>query len=761
MTLKTSWIKKTFLFLTVFIFLAGVSGGVLTYLYYKERIEPELPDVKSLKNFKPSIISKLYDDKDNLVTNFYLEKRIWLKVEDIPAIVKEATIAVEDSNFYSHGGIDFLGIIRAAVTNFFAGSIVQGGSTITQQLSKTFFLSPERTIERKLKEVFISFAIEENFTKEEILELYLNQIYYGSGAYGIEAAADTYFGKHVSELNLAEVATLAAIPKAPSNYSPFRDYKRSKKRRAHVLKRMLDSGYIKIKQCEKYSKAKIKLVNLAKESNNAPYFVEHVRKDIAERLGTDKLYKDGLSIYTTLNRELQISARNALKRGLRELDKRIGYRGAKEIIDKWDEEPIEGEPKIVDATVISVEKEYAELKIYDEIPATLSLKESDWARHPNPNSHYLYSKLKDLRKALHPKDKILVSVVNDKVRPIEVKLEQEPEVEGAIISLDVKTGEVKAMVGGYDFNKSQFNRATQAQRQIGSAFKPIIYAAAIDKGFSPASVIIDAPIIINGWKPENYGKKFYGPTLLRKALQHSRNVVTVKLLQEIGIQTVHDFAMMLGIHTEIKNDLSIALGSTTLSLIDITNVYAIFARGGWSLKPIFIRYIKNRNGITIENNMMREKVLSIAPETAYIITTMLQSVVKHGTGRKVADLGHNIAGKTGTTNDYIDAWFIGYSPEIATGVWTGYDQLKPMGRGEAGSRAALPIWKEYMQQALKDVPDRNFPLAENLVFRNVDESTGLLAPYGSKNAYMEVFKKGTEPKKFTSSDLEETSGGIH
>ena len=766
MVVKSLYIMKKFLKkLFIFCLYLGLGGAligvVLGVMYYYQKIDPILPDVRALKDYKPSIISKLYDNKEDLVTVFYLEKRIWLDGKDIPAKIKEATIAVEDSNFYQHGGIDFLGILRAAITNFMAGYVKQGGSTITQQLSKTFFLTPERTIERKLKEVFISFDIEKNFTKEEIIELYLNQIYYGAGAYGIEAAARTYFGKTVATLDLAEIATLVAIPKAPTHYSPFKNKRKSLDRRRHVLKRMVETGYISKRDAKKYGKKRIELIDLVKESNNAPYFIEHVRRDITTRFGTDKLYREGLHIYTTLDQRLQNVARNSLKRGLREVDKRIGYRGVNMPQEKWEENPIPGVLQVIEATVQAVDRNKAEVLLYESIPAVLPLKNAKWARIPDPEKPWYNERIQNLTTVLKVGDKIAVSVSDDAQRPLEVRLEQEPLVEGGIISIDIPNGEVKTMVGGYDFNRSQFNRAVQAKRQIGSGFKPIIYAAALAKGYSPASVIVDAPVIINGWRPENYGKKFYGPTLLRDALAHSRNVVTVKLLQEIGIKYVIDFARSLAITDNINKDLSIALGSTNISLLDATNVYATFARNGKYKKPIFIRYMKNRDGKIIEDNREQEEVQVIEAETAYMITSMLKSVVQQGTARRIRDLGHNLAGKTGTTNDYIDAWFLGYSPDIATGSWVGFDNTKPLGKGEAGSRAALPIWKSYMKEALKEVKSRDFPLADGLVFRYTDKKNGLLADFDNKSAYMEIFKAGTGPQEYSTEKTETTVEGLH
>ncbi len=752
-----SFLKRAFLFLFQVIFflflLGGIASAVLGYLYYQKEIAPSLPDVRVLKDYQPNVVSKLFDDEHHLVSKFYIEKRIWLDRHDIPPLFKKATIAVEDSNFYQHGGIDYIGILRAAITNYLAGHYVQGGSTITQQLAKTFFLSPEKKIKRKIKELFIAFDIEKNFTKEEILSLYLNQIYYGSGAYGIEAASQVYFGKHASELNLAEIATIAGIPKAPSHYSPLKDKKRSYKRRLHVLRRMAEVGFITKKEAREAGRQKLRLSRASQKEQAAPYYVEHIRRDLAERYGTEKLYKDGLLIYSSLNSGMQKMAQIAIKKGLRALDKRIGYRGANVPLEKWEEKPYPG-LQVLEARVEKVSKQEAAVRIYGRIPAILKLKHNRWARTPDPSRNTRYGRQDDLRKVLHADDKIFVSVLNDTTRPIEVALEQEPNTEASLLSIDVQSGEVKAMVGGYDFHRSQFNRAIQAKRQLGSAIKPIIYATAISKGYGPASMFLDAPIIIGDWKPENYEKKFYGPTLLRTALKKSRNVVTIKLLQEIGFTPVVHFARSLGITSDIKKDLSIALGSSTISLFELTRAYSVFARGGKYKEPSFIRYIENRKGKVIEDNRNRPEEQVIEPETAYIIANMMQSVIRSGTGVRVKKLHPYLAGKTGTTNDYIDAWFMGYTPDVVTGVWTGYDTFTTMGKGETGARAALPIWKEFMSYALPHYPVRDFPPADHLEYTYIDKTNGLLATPDNPNGMMEIFKEGTSPTEFSSGNNE-------
>ncbi|MBT3857230.1 MAG: PBP1A family penicillin-binding protein, partial [Nitrospina sp.] len=705
----------TFYSFTLFCLVAGFAGAGFIYFHYSQ----DLPDVRELKNYHPSTITQVYSQRNEKIAEFYIEKRIMTPLENIPKSLKQAALAVEDSNFYYHFGIDPKAIFRAFITNLKAGRVVEGGSTITQQLTKTLFLSRERTLPRKIKEAILAIRLELVFTKDDILEMYLNQIYYGHGSYGVEAAARTYFGKSVADLTIAECAMIASLPKAPNHYSPYKDPKRARKRRNHTIRRMDYLSFITQEEAKAAMDEEFNLSKIKDMLNKAPYFVEHIRQILQEKYGSSKLYRGGLKVYTTLDIDLQESAQKAVKSNLRIADKRYGYRGPlgnldlsqgalaiQEALIKMNHFEKGGgivEGKIIKGVVIAVnEKQVSVLLGPDE--GTIDILDMDWARPPNPNLDGRWAKIKRPGKALYPGDLIWV-------KPLRVMggglgwalaLEQEPKVEGSLVSLDPKTGQIKAMIGGYDFAKSEFNRAVQAIRQPGSAFKPIIYAAAIKDGYSPSSIIIDSPIIFkekenafDKWKPVNFEEKFYGPTSLRTALTHSRNVVTVKLMQSIGIKGTINLAKSLGITSNMEPNLSISLGSSGLTLYQLTSAYSAFANNGTLIKPSAIRNIQNRKGEILYASSP-EITQPISSGTAYTVTSLLQSVVEHGTGKKVKALNRPVAGKTGTTNNYVDAWFMGYTPELVTGVWVGKDKDESLGRNETGSRAAIPIWLQFM-----------------------------------------------------------------
>jgi len=748
----------TFYSLTLFCLIAGFAGASFIYFHYSQ----DLPDVRELKNYHPSTITQIYSDGDEKVAEFYIEKRIMVPLEDIPLALKQATLAVEDSNFYYHLGIDPKAIFRAFITNMKAGRVVEGGSTITQQLSKTLFLSRERTLPRKIREAILSVRLELVFTKDEILEMYLNQIYYGHGSYGVEAAARTYFGRGVADITIAECAMIASLPKAPNHYSPYKDPKRARKRRNHTIRRMSYLSFITKSEGESALNEEFHLGEVTSMLNRAPYFVEHIRQFLEEKYGSSKLYRGGLKVYTTLDMDLQESAQKSVIKHLRIADKRYGYRGA---LDNWDlsrgelsiQEALikmnrfkEGEGitagKIIKGVVVSVnEKQVSVFLGPDE--GTIDIRDMNWARPPNTRLDGRWARIKRPSEALHPGDLILVKPL----RILEgslgwaLALEQEPDVEGSLVSLDPKTGQVKAMVGGYSFAKSQFNRAVQAIRQPGSAFKPIIYAAAVKEGFSPASIIIDSPIIFkekedafDKWKPVNFEEKFYGPTSLRTALTHSRNVVTVKLMQNIGIKGTIKLAKSLGITSNMERNLSISLGSSGLTLFELTSAYSAFANNGTLIKPRSIRSIQNRKG-EILYTAKPEITQPISPGVAYTITSLLQSVVEHGTGKKVKVLNRPVAGKTGTTNNFVDAWFMGYTPELVTGVWVGKDKDEPLGRNETGSRAAIPIWLQFMQEALANKPVTNFQMPSEIQYLKILPETGELTSFGEPGSQFEIF----------------------
>lgn len=757
---------KWSLILTVIMMLMGATAMVGVYFYLVD----DLPKITSLKDYQPSIITTVYSDDNRKIAEFYKERRIVVPLSKIPIQLQQAFIAAEDARFYKHQGIDFFSIVRAFIKNLEAGTIVQGGSTITQQVTKSFLLTPERSYKRKIKEAILAYRIDKTFSKEEILYLYLNQIYLGHGAYGVEAAAENYFGKSVSELNLAECAILAGLPQAPSRYSPFRFPERAKQRQIYVLNRMLAEGFIDNTEVS----AAIDVEMDIKPRRNwyieeVPIYTEHIRRYVEKKYGPDALYTQGLKIYAAVNIEMQKAARKQIEKGLRDLDHRLGYRGpedhlAPEEIETYSEKiqtslqetPL-AEGALTKGVVIDVNDKAGTATVrMGEARGVLSLEDIRWARKPNPKLAYYQTKARRVSQVLKTGDVIQVKLgeQNEKTEVWPLALEQTPEAQSALLCIEAETGLVKVMVGGRDFMQSQFNRAIQSRRQPGSAFKPIIYAAALDKGFTPATTIIDSPIVFKDevndftWKPKNYGKKFYGPTLLRTALAKSRNVVTIKILQEIGIDYCIDYARKLGIQSEMPRDLSIALGSSGVSLLELVNAYAVFANQGYLVEPAFITKIEDRDGNILEEmNPSRERVID--KSTAYIMTSLLESVVKEGTGHRAKALKRPVAGKTGTTNDLQDAWFVGYTPRFISGVWVGYDNGRTLGKGETGSRTASPIWLGFMDAILKDKPVQMFQVPEGVVFAKIDAQTGLLPIPESPKTRFECFKEGTVPTETT------------
>jgi len=750
-----------------FIFL--VSAGVVCFGIYLYMIEG-LPKISGLTDYNPPIITTVYSDDSRKIAEFYNERRVLYELSDIPKMLQDAFLAAEDARFYQHKGIDFVSIMRAFLKNLKAGAIVQGGSTITQQVTKSFFLTPERSYTRKIKEAILSYNISKKFTKKEILYLYLNQIYLGHGAYGVQAASENYFGKSVNELNLAEAAMLAGLPQAPSRYSPFRFPEKAKQRQIYVLNRMLTEGYITNIQA---SEAINKILDIKKRRNwyieEVPYYTEYVRQYIEKKYGKEALYEEGYEIYTAVNIEMQKAARAELKKGLKFIDKRQGYRGPlKHLEDEEIEayskkitEKLQGTPpaagSILTGVVISINntENYATIRI-GNVLGLLKIENMRWARKPDPDIPYYRAKVHHPGEVLKIGDVISVKI-NKYIEDMtmwDLSLEQTPEVQSALLCMEAGTSHVKVMLGGRDFKSSQFNRAVQSKRQPGSAFKPVIYAAAIDKGYTPATVLIDSPIVFYNpnddftWKPKNYKKKFYGPTLLRNAIEKSRNVVTIKILQDIGIDYIIEYAKKIGISSPLSRNLSIALGSSGISLLECIQAYSVFCNSGYLVQPVFIRKIIDRNGNVVEEaKPAREKV--IEKNTAYIMTSLLEGVVKHGTGHRVRALKRPVAGKTGTTNNLFDAWFVGYTPDYITGVWVGFDDEKSLGEGETGSRAASPIWLGFMKTVLSDKPVRIFSVPEDIVFSKIDAKTGLLPIPETEKTIFECFKEGTAPTKYT------------
>jgi penicillin-binding protein 1A len=731
-------------------------------------IQKGIPSLEELKQYRPVEGTKIYADDDVLVGELKVEKGVFVPINEIPVQMVNAVIAVEDSRFWKHKGIDYIAIGRALLKDIVSIGLKEGGSTITQQLAKVTFLTSEKTLTRKLREAALAIKIERNFDKREILELYLNKIYFGHGAYGVEMASRMYFGKSIQDITLSEAALLAGLIKAPATYSPYNDLTKAKERQRLVLARMEDEGYIKRSEKEKALKRPIFLssARAGVEANN--YFIEYVRKYLEDKYGEESVYHGGLRVYTTLDRNAQASAAKALRQGLRELDKRKGWRGPLEHrkdIDVKSElksrelvSPVIMNPEgLSSGLVLTVTEKEALIKTRG-IVGRLSIKDAKWASKVIDPTTSKCRFLKDFRltQILKPGDVIKVGIKSVKDRNIQLSLEQEPEVEGAIVAIEPNTGYIKVIIGGYDFVKSEYNRALYAKRQPGSAFKPIIYASAIDHGFTPASIIMDEPVAYpdgaeGEWKPENYDHKFYGPTRLREALTYSRNVVTIKLVEKIGINNVIDFARTLGFQGEMPRDLTISLGSMSVTPFELALCFTVFASDGMKVKAVAVKYITDSKGRVLESNEPEADEV-ISPQTAFLMTSMMEDVVRHGTGWRAKALGRPVAGKTGTTNDYRDAWFVGYTKDLVATVWVGFDDMRPLGPLETGARAASPIWVSFMKNAAKGDPQEFHPPEEGIVSCSIDPATGLLSRDDGAGL-QEYFQKGTEPKQFAPSTI--------
>ena len=770
-----------------------IFGGLL-FFYHSHR----LPDFSPLKGGNLNAYSIIYSEEDEVIGKFLMDNRIPISYEQIPKPLVNAFIAAEDADFFKHKGVDYKGILRAMFKNFLAGRIVQGGSTITQQVTKTFFLTPKRSLARKLKEVAYAFGLEQNLSKEEILTLYLNNIYLGNGAYGVEAAADSYFNKRVEQLNLAEVAMMAGLVKAPSRYSPVNNLKRAKDRQAYVLTRMTELGFVSQEQKEKALQIPLKIQS--RESayfSKAPYFTEFIRHQVERKYGKEKLYQEGLRIYTTLNLSFQKTAQKSVEAGLRELDKREGFRGPSQTLSPHEVKELPNKRKgtvpplpqkeIFEGVILSKEDSKKSYTVWvEDRKGILPYSEMSWALNIKPTATYKPQKVKTPGDLLNPGDVVYVRVKESskKEQALRLSLEQEPIVQGALLCLDPRTGFVRAMVGGRDFGESQFNRAISARRQPGSAFKPLIYAAALEKGYTPSTIIMDSPVEYSDpdggtyWAPKNYDEDFMGPITFRNALAHSRNVVTVKILEDIGVGYALPFIKKLGIESSIKRDLSIALGTSGVSMMELTSAFAVFANGGERIKPIFIKKIVTMKGEVLEENTpyieMEEKEeeeetaktpppaskeQAISPQNAFIMTHLLQGVVQHGTGQRAKVLGRPVAGKTGTSSDYSDAWFIGYTPSLLTGVWVGFDDKTSLGKKETGARAALPIWINFMDQALRNTPLDTPKPPQGITFIKVNIETGLPTNTDSPETITEAFIDSSIPRENEAGVTEGSSSG--
>ena len=712
-------------------------------------------------SYKPPVSSKVYSGNGDLVADFSQEKRVFVPFNSIPKNVINAFLSAEDKNFFKHPGVDAKGVIRAVInniSNILSSKRLEGASTITQQVAKNFLLTNEVSLNRKIKEAILAFRIERALSKERILELYLNQIYLGSGAYGVAAASLEYFDKSIKDLNYSEAALLAALPKAPSRYNPYRDPDIAKFRRNLVLKNLLDNNYLTSEWYEKLTKEEIILKKNKKiYLEDAQYFIEDVRKSVIETLSYDKVYKQGFNINTPIDLNLQTIATKSLRDGLIAYDKRKGWRGPltnKIYNSEWKKDlekyKLENSINWKLAIVKKINKFSAEIETEDNIEGVIEYQSISWTK-------------KEFNKLLKPGDIIYVKNLKEKI----FNLQQLPKVNGGIVVMDPFTGRVLALSGGFSFKQSEFNRATQAKRQPGSAFKPFVYALALENNFTPTSLVLDAPLVLDQgddlkmWKPENYGKKFYGPSTLRVGLEKSRNLMTVRIAQNLGVEKIVDFSKALKIYDNPEELLSISLGSAETTLLKLTSAYSVFVNGGKLVEPILIDRIQDSEGNTIFNNDKRKCINCdqisyltndypeiknnytqiFSPETAFQMTSILEGVVQRGTAKKLKDLNLNIAGKTGTTNKNTDTWFIGFTSNVLVGVYVGSDNPTPLGKYETGSKTALPIFKSFISDSINKNDARPFKAAKGTVMMVVDPLTGQKAKFNSKNTIIEVFKK--------------------
>lgn len=776
------------------VFLVGVAAVAGLIWHYSK----DLPDYSQLKDYEPPVMTRVHAADGALLAEYSKERRLYLPIQAIPKPVINAFLAAEDKNFYEHGGIDFSGLARAVVLyaqNLGSNRRPQGASTITQQVAKNFLLTNEVSFTRKIKEALLAMRIERAYAKDKILELYLNEIYLGMGAYGVAAASLVYFDKSVNELTVAEAAYLAALPKAPAALHPVRNRDRAIERRNYVIDRLLENGWIKQADADKARKDPLIVTNRANAAHifAGEYFAEEVRRDILDRYGEKKLYEGGLSVRTTLNPTLQVQARRALTDGLVRYDENQGWRGAPHKIDISGDWGVKlAEVKSLGdispwrmAVVLETSDQSARIGfqpgrelggavLKDRQTGLIALDGVRWARAASGPTRGKTPTA--VSQVLSPGDVIYVDPLlakdGSKVEG-QYRLRQLPEVSGALVAMDPSTGRVQAMVGGFSFDQSQFNRATQAYRQPGSSFKPIVYSSALDNGYTPSTVVIDAPIEIDQgagigiWRPENYSTgKYYGPTTLRQALTRSLNTVTVRLAQDIGMPLIGEYAKRFGVYDELPNYLSYALGAGETTVMRMVTAYSMFDNGGKRIKPTLIDRIQDRYGRTIYRHDQREcrgceadgwknqaeptlvdrREQVLDPMTAYQITSMMENVVQHGTAMVVREVGKPIAGKTGTTNDEKDAWFVGFSPDLVVGVYIGYDKPRNLGRNATGGALAAPVARDFLKMALAEKPAIPFRVPAGIKLIRVDPKTGTRVSPGSGGAsILEAFKPGTAP----------------
>jgi penicillin-binding protein 1A len=767
----------------------GAGGGL--FVFYK--FGQALPDYRQLADYEPPVMTRVHAGDGRLLAEYAVEKRVFVPIGAMPKKVIQAFLAAEDQNFYSHAGVDFTGVARAVLVNLKnlgSSRRLVGASTITQQVAKNFLLTNEVSWRRKVKEAILAFRIERAFPKERILELYLNEIYLGFGSYGVAAAAINYFNRSLDELTISQMAFLAALPKAPNNYNPIRRPDAARGRRDWVVRRMLEEQFITPQEAAAANDAPLLIAKRNEtELVTAAYFAEEVRRELENRYGEQQLYKGGLSVRTTIDPKLQAMADEAVRGGLRAYDRRHGYRGPYMRIGpevRLDTSPDwqralarVARPKGLHewslAVILGTDKAFAYVGVEDGKQGRIPLAELTWAREALEDQKR-GPKIKKPADVLAQGDVVAVSRAKqrDKDKPLPEDfygLRQIPGINGALVALDPHTGRVLAMTGGYSPELSEFNRAIQARRQPGSAFKPFVYLAALDQGYTPATLILDAPFVIDQgpglpkWRPANYTKKFYGPSTMRLGIEKSRNLMTVRLAQTIGMDKVAIYAKRFGIVDRLPETLAMSLGAGETTLMRLTTAYAMLVNGGKRITPTLIDRIQDRNGRTVFRHDQRQCVKCRAefwtrqpppeqpdtrdqmtnPGSAYQTVAMLEGVVKRGTGRRIAAVGKPLAGKTGTTNQERDTWFMGFSPDLAVGVFAGFDTPIPLGRRETGSSVAAPIFRDFMAAALKDKPSIPFRIPPNIRLVRVDGRTGQLAVAGSRNVILEAFKAGTVP----------------
>jgi penicillin-binding protein 1A len=781
----------------VFVVSIAATAGLLWHF------SKDLPDYTQLQNYEPNVMTRVHAADGSLLAEYAKERRLYLPIQAIPKLVTNAFVAAEDKNFYQHPGIDIYGIMRAGmlyVENYGSGRRPQGASTITQQVAKNFLLTNEVSFERKIKEALLALRIERTYSKQKILELYLNGIYLGFGAYGVAAASLLYFDKSVHELTIPEAAFLAALPKGPNNYNPFRHHDEAVARRNYVIDRMAEDGYITMADAEK---AKMEPLTVTVRPTGAhifaaEYFAEEVRRYLYDKYGETKLYEGGLSVRTTLDPKLQMLARQAMVNGLVNFDESQGYRGAINRIDVNGDWGVKlADVKSLDdidpwrmAVVLQVDDQSARIGLQPaRDPSGAVVKARDVGIVPLEGVKWAkpatgpVKPIQKVSQVLSVGDVIYVSPLTEQGQ---YRLRQVPEISGAMVVMDPHTGRVLAMVGGFSFDQSQFNRATQALRQPGSSFKPIVYATALDNGYTPSTIVMDAPIEIDMgagggiWKPENYGGKFFGPSTLRFGLEQSRNVMTVRLAQDVGMPLIAEYAKRFGVYDELPPYLSYALGAGETTVMRMVTAYSMFDNGGRRVIPTLIDRIQDRYGHTIYKHDTRECVgcdaakwdnqseptlidrreQVIDPMTAYQITSMMEGVVQRGTATVVREVGKPIAGKTGTTNDEKDVWFVGYSPDVVCGVYMGFDKPRHIARLATGGHLAAPVVKDFLKAALADKPPIPFNVPPGIKLIRVDAKTGMRAPPGDPKVILEAFKPGTAPPDSYSVIGTDTTNGV-